>query len=159
MVQARGTRWRCRIYLVREMGTEGLEEGSSKRIQFGEDINERDAVCDRIQRAQAAILHPDIDPKNFLGSYRKAKESGFSSDSILVEISGPDVIDLSFVDLPGEYFYVFMDLLDLRCACSALGIIAMDNDDSENVGRVERLVSSYVENLSSLVLLVYKCSG
>lgn len=93
--------WCCRIFIVREADPNGQ---LSKRIPFGPDILDVEDVCERIMRAQAAVLQPEIDPNQFLGSNRaEGEEGGFSDDSILVEIEGPDVTDLSFVDLPGKY--------------------------------------------------------
>ncbi|KAG8832078.1 hypothetical protein FRC17_002087 [Serendipita sp. 399] len=138
MTQSKGGRWRCKISLIREVATEGPDGEATTRVLFGEEIFDRQSVCDRIKRAQVAILHPEVDPDEFLGNYEYPRSKGFSSDAILVEITGPDVIDLSFVDLPG--------------------LIQMDEENSDNVRKIQQLVASYVENVSSLILLVYKCS-
>ncbi|KAG8832079.1 hypothetical protein FRC17_002088 [Serendipita sp. 399] len=127
------------IEIPRVVVIEGDSGEPARRIPFGEELFDKEQVCDQIRRAQAAILHPDIDPSDFLGPYKKMRSSGFSMDSILVEISGPKVVDLSFVDLPG--------------------VIAMDTEEPENVEKVEQMVKSYVQNVSSLILLVYKCNG
>jgi hypothetical protein len=64
-------------------------------------------VGERILRAQKAILDPDPhqDLEIFLTGKLEELPPGkeFSSDSILVEIDGPEVKDLSFVDLPGKH--------------------------------------------------------
>lgn len=92
--------WCCKISIVRETHHNGQ---LSKRIPFGPDILDAEDVCKRITKAQTAVLHPEIDPKQSLNGNRvEWGESGFSNDSILVEIEGPEITDLSFVDLPGK---------------------------------------------------------
>jgi len=54
-----------------------------------------------------AILNPSKNPLDFLGSLglmsgETLNEKSFSSDLVSVRISGKEVDDLSFVDLPGK---------------------------------------------------------
>lgn len=74
--------------------------------QFGPRITDKFDVEDRIRRAQLAILNPSKEPANFLGPLGDLdsgirNEVSFSSDVVSVRISGKDMDDLSFVDLPG----------------------------------------------------------
>ena len=63
----------------------------------------------RIRRAQRAILNPKKSRKAFLlegedddGEGKGAgEELSFSINCVSLQISGPDVADLSFCDLPG----------------------------------------------------------
>jgi hypothetical protein len=74
------------------------------RLDFGDPIYSKSHVTDRIRRAQSAILNPDTPSTYFLGAPPDAleqKQLSFSSNSVCLEISGSDVEDLSFVDLPG----------------------------------------------------------
>jgi hypothetical protein len=76
-----------------------------ERIEFGDPIFEKSQVTDRIRRAQSAVLNPDKVSKFFLDASPDELDKrnlSFSSNSICLEISGKDVDDLSFVDLPGE---------------------------------------------------------
>ena len=62
----------------------------------------------RIRRAQRAILNPKKSRKTFLleeddgeGEGKGGEELSFSINCVSLQISGPDVADLSFCDLPG----------------------------------------------------------
>ena len=79
-------------------------------IQFGPLITDKSEVEDRIRRAQLAILNPSKEPSGFLGPLGQIdggiinkNEMSFSSDLVSVRISGREMDDLSFVDLPGVY--------------------------------------------------------
>jgi hypothetical protein len=81
-------------------------EGQPTEIQFGPRIIDKLDVEDRIRRAQLAILNPSKEPANFLGPLGEVEsgiknEMSFSSNLVSVRISGRDLDDLSFVDLPG----------------------------------------------------------
>lgn len=62
-------------------------------------------VEERIRRAQRAILSPSIRPEAFLsgpdGEPDDGPELSFSKNCVCLELSGPDLTDLSFCDLPG----------------------------------------------------------
>jgi hypothetical protein len=78
-------------------------------IPFGPSITDKSEVEDRIRRAQLAILNPNKAAADFLGSLGEKdrgepNEVSFSSDLISVRISGQEVDDLSFVDLPGACY-------------------------------------------------------
>jgi hypothetical protein len=75
-------------------------------IQFGPLITDKSDVEDRIRRAQLAILNPSKEPSGFFGPLGQIdggikNEMLFSSDLVSVRISGREMDDLSFVDLPG----------------------------------------------------------
>ncbi len=72
--------------------------------QFGEAIYDKSQVEERLRRAQRAILNPKEPMKDFLDGQDKdlaKNQLTFSSDCVSLQISGPDVADLSFCDLPG----------------------------------------------------------
>lgn len=77
---------------------------------FGGVIVDKSDVEDRIRRAQRAILNPIVrkekGAKYFLINDDEASvlELSFSSNFVSLQISGPEVADLSFVDLPGKIF-------------------------------------------------------
>lgn len=76
-----------------------------RRLEFGDPIYSKSLVTERIRRAQCAILNPETSYTYFLDAPPDALEQktlSFSSNSVCLEISGSDVEDLSFVDLPGE---------------------------------------------------------
>jgi hypothetical protein len=70
----------------------------------------------RIRRAQRAILNPKKPRKAFLegesdGEDGEGEELSFSTNCVSLQISGPDVADLSFCDLPGDSSF-FLSLLN-----------------------------------------------
>lgn len=70
-------------------------------------IHDKDDVEERIRRAQRAILNPGTLIRDFLDGHDEdpiGRELSFSKNCVCLEISGPDVADLSFVDLPGKFF-------------------------------------------------------
>ena len=71
---------------------------------------DKDDVEDRIRRAQRAILNPSTDFRRFLdGEFDSddthTRELTFSTNAVCLQISGSDVQDLSFCDLPGTVLY------------------------------------------------------
>ena len=83
---------------------EGRQLSQPQTVKFGKPIFERSLVTERIRRAQCAILNPRTGPDKFLEASNEAleeREISFSPNTICLEISGGDLDDLSFVDLPG----------------------------------------------------------
>ena len=72
----------------------------------GKSRRKKEEVQDRIARAQRAILNPSTDPQRFLDEEDPdlsiRRELTFSTNCVSLQISGDDVEDLSFVDLPGQ---------------------------------------------------------
>ncbi|KAG8775025.1 hypothetical protein FRC15_000851 [Serendipita sp. 397] len=131
--------WCCKIGIMREVDENGDPLPDPETIPFGPEIYSPDKVCERIQRAQLAILHSEMDPQEFVdGAIFGTMRNGFSFNSIVVDIEGPDVIDLSFVDLPG--------------------LIVDDDGETDNVERVKRMAIKYIERKCNLILLVFHCS-
>jgi hypothetical protein len=95
------------------------EDGSvlqqPRKVEFGDPIYSKPLVTERIRRAQCAILNPGTPVNFFLDAPPDAlaeKLLSFSSNSVCLEISGRNVEDLSFVDLPG-----------VLCVTNALALI------------------------------------
>lgn len=97
--------WKCVVSLNVLTDRDGKPLGHPKHEQFGEIIFDKDEVEDRIRCAQRAILNPSTDPKRFLDDEDDMpgvlRELTFSINTVSLQISGPDVQDLSFCDLPG----------------------------------------------------------
>ena len=78
--------------------------GTAQNIPFGLVIKDKNLVEERIRRAQRAILHPSRNPETFLSGPDEdpdLRELTFSKNCVSLEISGPELTDLSFCDLPG----------------------------------------------------------
>ena len=68
-------------------------------------------VEERIRRAQRAILNPKKSPKEFLENEDEdvlVSELNFSTNYVSLQITGPEVADLSFCDLPGTSYSIFL---------------------------------------------------
>ncbi|KIM31731.1 hypothetical protein M408DRAFT_20955 [Serendipita vermifera MAFF 305830] len=128
--------WSCEVYLrvARQVA----------EIPFGSVITTKADVEDRIRRAQLAILNPSRPASDFLSDLGRSdvetkNEVSFSNDLISVRISGKEVDDLSFVDLPG--------------------IIASVRDGGKeaDIEQVRNLVMNFIKKPSCLILLVVSC--
>ena len=78
--------------------------GTAENITFGPVIEDKELVEERIRRAQRAILNPSENPDVFLSGPDddpSHRELTFSKNCVSLDISGPDLTDLSFCDLPG----------------------------------------------------------
>ncbi|KAI0245062.1 P-loop containing nucleoside triphosphate hydrolase protein [Lactifluus subvellereus] len=96
--------WRCVVSLRIVTDEDGKVLSQPQKIEFGDPIFSKSLVTERIRRAQCAILNPDAGYHHYLDASPDELEDrqlSFSSNSICLEISGKDVDDLSFVDLPG----------------------------------------------------------
>lgn len=91
------------------------EENRIHSKPFGDDITLSSCVEERVFRAQLAILAEKSTEQNYetflsksVDDLQKEFPDGahlkerFTFDAIALEISGPEVTDLSFIDLPGE---------------------------------------------------------
>ncbi|KAJ6028530.1 hypothetical protein N7540_004106 [Penicillium herquei] len=101
-------------------------------------LTDKEQVEDTIWRAQFAILNPTTDCQDFLPprdiQYAE-KEVKFSPNVIRLNISGPDLPNLSFYDLPGV-------------------INQADNDREKYVvGLIQKLVRQYVSQQNCIVLI------
>lgn len=78
--------------------------GTPLNIPFGDPIYNKSDVEGRLKRAQRAILNPRTDYRNFLDGPDEdpaQNEISFSTNCVSLQISGKDLTDLSFCDLPG----------------------------------------------------------
>lgn len=100
--------WRCVVSLRIITDSSGQPLGQAHNEQFGDPIMDRSEVEDRIRRAQRAILNPQKSAHTFLEHNDRmpaADSLSFSHNSVVLQISGPDVADLSFCDLPGAWSF------------------------------------------------------
>ncbi|KAJ3503458.1 hypothetical protein NLJ89_g8422 [Agrocybe chaxingu] len=138
------TQWHCTVSLRFTTGHDGQALGQARNQVFGDIIYDKSQVEDRIRRAQKAILNPKISANAFLnGNEEMERTSGrqltFSTNCVSLQISGPDVADLSFCDLPG-----------LIASVSSSG-------GKNDITLVENLVTSYIRKPSCIILLTVAC--
>ncbi|KAI0740579.1 P-loop containing nucleoside triphosphate hydrolase protein [Earliella scabrosa] len=133
--------WKCVVSLHIVIDRDGKPLGHPRHEQFGDVIMDKDEVEDRIRRAQRAILNPSTDPKRFLEDDEDVlqRELTFSTNTVSLQISGPDVQDLSFCDLPG-----------------LIASVGTGGNESD-IDLVKSLVTSYVEKPSCIILLTVAC--
>lgn len=102
-----GPHWACHILIRWEFGEDGSLEDEVIEEPFGNPIFEKDEVEIMLRRAQTAVLNPDEDSQDFWNlTANELKGRGenklqFSKNTICIDLSGPDMVDLAFVDLPG----------------------------------------------------------
>lgn len=97
--------WACQVVLRKTFDKQGQPLGVAENILFGSAITKKSDVEERIRRAQRAILNPSMRPETFLsgpdGELDGKPELSFSKNCVCLALSGPDLTDLSFCDLPG----------------------------------------------------------
>ncbi|KAG8847752.1 hypothetical protein FRC20_002688 [Serendipita sp. 405] len=127
--------WSCKVYLLiaREL----------REVKFGDVIKDKADVEDRIRRAQLAVLNPSKDSLKVLDGTTAigSNELSFSTDIVSVRISGRNVDDLSFVDLPG------------------IIVSVRDGDKDSDIDYICNLVTGFIKKPSCLILLVISCES
>ncbi len=94
----------CTVSLHFITDEHGKPLGQARNDRFGGPMFDKSEVEERIRRAQRAILNPNTLSMRFLEGPDEdpmGRELTFSMNSICLQISGSDVADLSFCDLPG----------------------------------------------------------
>ncbi|KAF7317274.1 hypothetical protein HMN09_00462700 [Mycena chlorophos] len=137
--------WRCTVELRFITDKNGTPLGQARTEPFGPPVSDKSDVEERIRRAQRAILNPSKLASTFLADdlddgEHDANELAFSTNFISLAISGPDLADLSFVDLPG-------------LIASSRGAGGSDRE----IKMVEGLVESYISKPSCVILLTVAC--
>ena len=97
--------WKCDVHLRYIVDKQDTPLAQIQDIQFGSTIHDPSEVEGRLRDAQFAILNPSLPYEQFVDSSTASSfesELSFSKNYISVHISGPDVADLSFCDLPGN---------------------------------------------------------
>lgn len=101
-----GEVWSCKISLRFNFDRTGHPLSVVRDIPFGATLHNADDVEKMLRRAQRAILRPDLDPTLFLDDsdlHVFGVPMTFSRNCVCIQVSGPNVSDLYFYDLPGEY--------------------------------------------------------
>ncbi|KAF9229123.1 hypothetical protein BS17DRAFT_792113 [Gyrodon lividus] len=99
--------WSCKISIRWEFDDQGQPQNSVSEVPFGDVIYNKGEVELALRRAQAAVLHPGISATKFLSlpvediKNVKGTSLPFSRNVVCIDLEGPDLTDLSFIDLPG----------------------------------------------------------
>ncbi|KAF8805211.1 hypothetical protein BYT27DRAFT_7258317 [Phlegmacium glaucopus] len=137
------TSWQCVVSLRFITDAQAQLLGQARNENFGSIIYDQSQVEERIRRAQRAILNPNKPWKDFLDNEDEddlGSELSFSTNCVSLQISGPEVADLSFCDLPGL----------IASVSSARG-------SSNDIALVESLVTAYIKKPSCIILLTVAC--
>ena len=103
--------WQCQVLLRLETDANG-NKITAKEVPFGPVLYDKSDLEEMLRRAQLAILNPSLSPSFFEDFDTKSLKPGeappgserqlaFSNNVVCLDLSGPDVTDLSFIDLPG----------------------------------------------------------
>ncbi|KAG8994196.1 hypothetical protein FRB94_010067 [Tulasnella sp. JGI-2019a] len=137
--------WSCTILLRFSVDASGKPLGSPHDIPFGPALAEddKDKVEHLLRRAQLAILHPTMDPNQFLGEAEPITtdhiEQSFSQNCVCIRVTGPNVPDLYFYDLPGIIANV------------------TEGGNEGDIKLVEDLAKSFINRSNCIILLVISC--
>ncbi|KAF8623386.1 hypothetical protein AX17_007424 [Amanita inopinata Kibby_2008] len=134
--------WQCIVSLRFITDAHGQPLGQARNEIFGPVITKKSEVEERIRRAQRAVLNPSKPRRDFLDGEDAdifGPELSFSNNCVSLQISGPDVADLSFCDLPG--------------LIASVG----GGGNASDIDLVESLVTSYIKKPSCIILLTVAC--
>lgn len=152
---ASADRWQCTVSLIHKYSYSplfkagkdttkysGWQEQEPSVYSFVTTLHDKQEVEESLRRAQLAILNPHQDPAIYAGHHwlpqRSQTKVGFSPNIISIEIKGPELPELSFIDLPGA-------------------INVQKEGKDEEVVFVEKLIKNYLRDEKALVLLA--CSA
>lgn len=156
--------WSCRISLRREYNEQGARLNDITETPFGPLITDPGDLEQMLRRAQSVLLNPTIPTDEILSATPEALNKGlfkgypkqrkFSRNSICLNISGPEVTDLSFVDLPGN-----PDVQPVTPNPDEATLGLIQNEDHEVVSLVEDLVMSHIKKENCLILVALPMTG
>ena len=136
--------------------------GAVADIPFGPVITDKEDVEERIRRAQRAILNPNTSHEHFLsgpdGEPAAGSELSFSKNCVCLELSGPDLTDLSFCDLPGTCSRWYFMIASLNRSEGLIVNVSQGGNESD-IELVRDLVKSYIVKPSCLILLTVTCES
>ena len=101
--------WHCQVRLRFETDFNGKPLHHIQETPFGGVVNSTSELEERLRLAQLAILNPGVKSDALLAQgkippdFDSRRTLPFSSNVVCVDVWGPDVPDLSFIDLPGEF--------------------------------------------------------
>ncbi|KAF9459501.1 P-loop containing nucleoside triphosphate hydrolase protein [Collybia nuda] len=131
--------WSCQISIRRAFDAFGNALDKVSEIPFGKLITNKEDVEPALRRAQIATLNPQISLGTIASqtmaeladqSYASNPSLQFSRDTICVDLEGPELTDLAFIDLPG----------------------LIQNADPQLVNLVEGVVKSHIEGYGLILV-------
>lgn len=101
--------WSCQLYIRWEFNDSGFPLAEIREVPFGPRFTENKDVELMLRRAQAAVLNSQKDISYFLTLTVEAlrhlgqNQLFFSRNTVCVDLSAPELTDLTFIDLPGTH--------------------------------------------------------
>lgn len=136
----RADTWQAQVSVRFEVDGQGRPLKKVKQLAFGEPLTDPTQVADMLRRAQLALLKNDQDIQKYftidIQAHNFPTTISFSPNPVLLDISGPDYVDLSLVDLPG---------------------IVQSGQDSD-VALVKQIVESYIKSDTSIIVIAINMS-
>jgi hypothetical protein len=110
--------WSCQVWIRWEFDDQGRRRTGTREpeVPFGPLITDKSHVELALRRAQAAVLNPALPFEEFLSKSeeelkaefaRSPQALRFSKNVVCVDLKGPELTDLSFIDLPGPFFTLY----------------------------------------------------
>ncbi|THH32770.1 hypothetical protein EUX98_g1377 [Antrodiella citrinella] len=132
--------WQCQVSIRWEVNSGGFPCDEVREVAFGGVITQKSDVELILRRAQMAILNPTVETEHFVNmSVEEMKSASkklamlkFSKNVVCVDLSGPELTDLAFVDLPG----------------------IIQNAEAQTVKLVEDLVRSHIKGNCLILVTV-----
>ncbi|KAI8996220.1 P-loop containing nucleoside triphosphate hydrolase protein [Trametes punicea] len=131
--------WTCQVAVRWECGPDGRGSRQVREVPFGDCLTDPDDVELMLRRAQAAVLNMKTDQAYYLDKDAEALKQlskdapqTFSRNVVCIDLTGPGLPDISFVDLPG---------------------LIQNDDGNGEVQLVEELVRSYISSSNTLILM------
>ncbi|CAE6461571.1 unnamed protein product [Rhizoctonia solani] len=131
--------WRAQVFLKFERSEHDNGAELGDEIPFGGPLDNPDLVEERIRQAQLAVLNPKVDPDTILRGEEPHDGLSFTKNCVVVKITGRELADLSFVDLPG------------------IIVSTSDEKNKSDIKLVQKLISSYMSRPSTINLIVLTC--
>ena len=112
--------WSCQIYIRWEFDGDDQPVETITEVPFGVRITDKSLVERMLRRAQLAVLDSktskehfiDIDDDSLATLLASTQVAPFSRNVVCIDLSGPGLPNLSFIDLPGTT-HVCWDDVDL----------------------------------------------
>ncbi|CAG8597440.1 2253_t:CDS:2, partial [Racocetra fulgida] len=140
--------WMCQVFLRKEYDENENRLNRPIESKFGSLIINPDDVELMARRAQKALLNPrknsdiyfnwDFGNKNY-DDDSKSNAIKFTKNVVCIEIKGPDVPNLSLIDLPGIIRYT------------------EKSEDEKFIALIEELVKEYIEKEKSIIVATISC--
>ena len=157
--------WHSQVYVRSETDRDGNPLREIEERPFGGRIHEKDELETMLRRAQLAILNPSLPMERFVDLDVDAMDDdtvpfgstdglAFSSNVVCVPVWGPDVPDLSFIDLPGEPHII---LYPVRKANVSPGIFQNEVEPG-SMEAVKNMVMKHIQGNCLILLTIVRRS-